>query len=222
MTASTIPGSQRRTNRTAAALIGLAVVLCIATFQGLELTGAGFSLSDDLPVETMLDKLAAVRSSVLLGGGIQALAAMGVVLFGAVLRRALAAREPANSLTPTIAWGGTLLTSAVASAAAAITQLAGGTDESPDPAVFLTMHNLQESLFAGAWCALALSAGAVAYAGLARGSVPRWLGGVSAFVTVLLLLAQVVVPWAGWFPALVWILVTSIGLRSAVAADAGV
>jgi hypothetical protein len=223
MTAATLPNTDRPSRRIAGtALIGMGVAIGIAGFQALELTGAGFSLSDDLPVQTMLDKIDAVRSSALLGGGIQALIGMGIVLFGAIVRRALAQREPAAALTPTIAWGGALLTAALISSAAAMTQLAGATEKSPDPGVLLTFYNLQENLFAGAWCALALTAGAVAYAGLARGSVPRWLGAVSAFVAILLVLAQVVVPWAGWFPAMIWVLVASIGLRAAVTADAGV
>lgn len=204
------------------ATIGLGLALGVVGFTAMEMTGAGFSVSDDLPVDTMLARLDEARGSVMLGGGLQALVGLGVVLFGALVRRTLLRSEPEGALTPTIAWGGALVTATMVCVAAAMTQLAGGTDKAADPAVLLTMHNLQESLFAGAWCALSLTAGAVAFAGLARGSVARWLGGVSAFISVLLVLAQVVVPWAGWFPALVWVLVASIGLRTATPGDTSI
>jgi len=196
-------------------MIGLGIAIGILGFISLEMTGAGFSVSDELPIDTMLAKLDEARGSILLGGGLQAVVGMGVVIFGALVRRALRRSEPEGALTPTIAWGGALVTSSMVAMAAAMSQLSGGTETAADPGVLLTLHTLQESLFAGAWCALALTAGAVAFAGLTRGSVPRWLGGVSAFIAVLLVLAQVVVPWAGWFPALIWVVVASIGLRTA-------
>lgn len=196
-----------------------AVPVAIATaFLGLAammVPAAGFSVEDDLPVETMLTKLEEAQSSLMLGGAIQALAAMALVIYGAFLRRALTDREAPGALTPSIAWGGALLTAGMAAMAGAHTQLAGAMEEVIDPAILLTLHTLEENLFAGAWCSIALASGAVAIAGLRRGSVPRWLGGVSAFVTVLLLIAQVVVPWAAWFPAVVWIAVSAVALRSA-------
>ena len=189
----------------ATAVIGLAATL---------LPSAGFSVEDNLPIETMLTKLEEAQSSLLLGGGLQAIAAMAVVVYGAFLRRALADREGPGALTPSIAWGGVLLTAAMAAMSGAHTQLTGGMEGAVDPAIMLTLHTLEENLFAASWCAIALASGAVAVAGLKRGSVPRWLGGVSAFVTVLLVLAQVVVPWAAWFPAVVWIAVSAVALRS--------
>jgi hypothetical protein len=36
---------------------------------------------------------------------------------------------------------------------------------------------------------------------------------VSAFIAVLLLVLQVVVPWAGWFPAAIWLVAAGFGLR---------
>ena len=201
------------------ATIALGLTLGIVGFISLEMTAAGFSLEDNLPTATMLDKLEAVSGTMTLGGGIQALVGLGVVVFGALVRRALLRSEPEGALTPTIAWGGALVTAAMVSVGAALSQLTGASKSPGEPAALLANYNLSESFYAGAWCALALTAGAVAFAGLARGSVPRWLGGVSAFIAVVLLLAQVVVPWAGWFPALVWVLVTSIGLRTSADSD---
>ena len=214
---TTISAEQPRTSNrqsTRAATIGLGLTIAIVGFISMELTGAGFSVSEDLPVATMLEKLDQARQEIMLGGGLQALVGMGVVLFGALVRRSLLRSEPEGALTPTVAWGGAVVTATLVGVAAAMSQLAGATEKAADPGVLLTLHTLQESMFAGAWCALALTAGAVAFAGLVRGSVPRWLGGVSAFIAVLLVLAQVVVPWAGWFPALIWVIVASIGLRT--------
>ncbi len=220
MTASSVEGPRTTTGRgPRLATIGLGLALGIVGFTSMEMTAAGFSLADDLPVATMLDKLEAVSGTMTLGGGIQALVAMGVVIFGALVRRTLLGSEPEGALTPTIAWGGALVTASMISVGAALAQLTGATESPADPAVLLGLYNITESFFAGAWCALALTAGAVAFAGLARGSVARWLGGVSAFIAVLLLLAQVVVPWAGWFPALIWVIVASIGLRTAAPRD---
>ena len=199
--------------------IALGLAIGIVGFIALEMTAAGFSLEDNLPIATMVDKLEAVSGSMTLGGGIQALVGMGVVIFGALVRRALLRSEPEGALTPTVAWGGALVTGTMISVGAALSQLTGASKSPTDPALLLANYNLAESFYAGAWCALALTAGAVAFAGLARGSVSKWLGGVSAFIAVLLVLAQVVVPWAGWFPAAVWVLVASIGLRSPAGPD---
>ena len=198
-----------------AAGVVFGVALAILGIVALMVPAAGFSVADDIPIETMLAKLADAAPTLMFGGGLQALVAMGLVIYGALIRRALTSREGPGPLTPTIAWGGALLAAATAAAAAAHTQLMGGMEEQvADPAVLLTLHTLEENLFAGAWCAIALVSGSVAVAGLRRGSVPRWLGGVSAFVTVLLLVAQVVVPWAAWFPALVWVAVSALALRN--------
>lgn len=192
----------------------VAPLIGIVAATGVMGTGAGFSVTDDLPVATMLEKLEDARSTLLLGGAIQALAAMGLVVFGAWLFMRLRAIEPAGALTAAVAGGGCGLTAAMMAMAAAHTQLATyGADEVVDPAVSLTLHTLEENLFAGAWCSLALVAGAVAVASLRHRVLPIWFGGVSAFIAVLLVVLQVVVPWAGWFPAMIWLVVAGFGLR---------
>ena len=192
-------------------LVGVGVGL--AAFAAMMTTGAGFSVTDDLPVATMVDKIEAASGNLLIGGGVQGLVAMGLVVFGAFVRASLKRREPAGSLTPTVAFGGALLAAAMAGVAGAATQLASGMEGAADPAIPLSIHVLEESLFAGAFCAIALVAGAVAFAGLRRGAVARWFAGVSAFVAILLVVAQLVVPWAGWFPAVVWTILSSVVLR---------
>lgn len=222
-----LPVEQPRTTTSRGPRLGtiaLGVGMGILGFMSMEMTGAGFSVSDDLPLATMVDKLETVGGAMTIGGGIQALLGLGLVIFGALVRRTLLRSEPEGSLTPTIAWGGALVSATMVSVGAALSQLIGATatEGAADPAILLAGYNLSESFYAGAWCALALTAGAVAFAGLTRGSVSRWLAGVSAFIAVLLLLAQVVVPWAGWFPALVWVLVASIGLRTSASRDVSV
>ena len=192
----------------------LGPLLGILGVAAMMMTGAGFSVEDDLPAAEMLAKLEDARSSLLLGGAAQAFAAMGLVLFGVWVSSRLREMEPEGALTSRIAAGGAYVTAAMLAVAAAHTQLAtGDATDAVDPAVPLAIHTLEENLFAGAWCTLALVSGAVAVASLRHRVVPVWLGGVSAFVTALLLIAQVVVPWAGWFPSAIWLIVAGIGLR---------
>jgi hypothetical protein len=191
----------------------IAPAIGVVAITGVMGSGAGFSVTDDLPVGTMVDKLEAAGSSMLLVGAAQALAAMAMVVFGAWIFARLRAVEPAGALTSLVAGGGCLLTAAMMAMAAAHTQLVVGMEEAVDPAVPLTLHALEESLFAGAWCSLALVAGAVAVAALRHRVLATWLGGVSAFIAVLLIVLQVVVPWAGWFVGAVWLVAAGFGLR---------
>jgi hypothetical protein len=66
---------------------------------------------------------------------------------------------------------------------------------------------------------LAVATGAIAVAGLRHRVVPTWLGGVSAFITALLVVLQLVVPWAGWFPAAIWLIAVGIGMRNVGTSD---
>lgn len=191
----------------------LAPAIGLVAVTGVMGSGAGFSVTDDLPVETMLDKLESASSSLLLVGAVQAIAAMALVVLGAWIFARLRAVEPAGALTSLVAGGGCLLTASMMAMAAAHTQLVAGMEGAVDPAVPLTLHTLEENLFAGAWCSLALVAGAVAVAALRHRVLPTWLGGVSAFIAVLLVVLQVVVPWAGWFVGAVWLLAAGFGLR---------
>jgi len=191
----------------------LAPAIGVVAIAGVMGSGAGFSVTDDLPVETMLAKLEDANSSLLLVGAAQALAAMALVVFGAWIFARLRAVEPVGALTSLVAGGGCLLTASMMAMAAAHTQLVVDSQDAVDPAVPLTLHMYEESLFAGAWCSLALVAGAVAVAALRHRVLPSWLGGVSAFFTVLLVVLQVVVPWAGWFVGAVWLVAAGFGLR---------
>lgn len=191
----------------------LAPAIGVVAITGVMGSGAGFSVTDDLPVQTMLDKLESAGSSMLLVGAVQALAAMALVVFGAWIVARLRAVEPEGALTSLVAGGGCLLTAAMMAMAAAHTQLVVGYEDAVDPAIALTLHTLEENLFAGSWCSLALVAGAVAVAALRHRVLPTWFGGVSAFIAVLLVILQIVVPWAGWFVGAVWLVAAGFGLR---------
>ena len=193
---------------------GLGPLVGLVAVVGVTGSGAGFSVTDDLPVRTMIGKLEAAASSLLLVGAAQALGAMALVVFGAWLQHRLRGAGPDGSILPTVAGGGAFLTAACMAVAAMHTQLVGeDAAEAVDPAVPLALHTLEENLFAGAWCSLALAAGAVAVAAFRHRIAPAWLGGVSAFFAVLLVILQVVVPWGGWFPAAIWLIAAGIGLR---------
>ncbi len=71
----------------------------------------------------MLQKLEDASSGMRVSGGLQALTAMGLVLFGAHIRHLLLRREPEGAMTPTVAWGGALLAAAMTATAGAVTQL---------------------------------------------------------------------------------------------------
>jgi hypothetical protein len=114
-------------------------------------------------------------------------AAFAVVVFGAGLRRVLAAQCPAGSLVPDVAWAGTLLVAALC--------LVGS---GPATEVFFSLLHAAESdadvtaslvrmmdTLPWVWGGLALTVAAVAYGALRHGAAPRWLGVVSVVFTVL-------------------------------------
>ena len=144
------------------------------------------------------------------------LAAILLVVFGAGLRRRLAAQEPVGSLLPNVAFGGTLLTATMCLVGGGIsTELywslaegAGATD--PDTlAAQLGIFNTMLWV----WAAMGLTAGAVAIAALRHGSVQRWIGWVSAVLTALIVVTQVVpMQYMALVPASLWLVIAGIGL----------
>lgn len=213
MTMTTEAREARTGSPPAAWVLGPATGLAI--FGGMMFTGAGFSVTDDLPVDTMIEKLEAAKSTLLLGGALQAFVAMSLVVLGAWVATRLRSVAGRESALPTVVFGGFGLGAALAAVAGAHTQLiSGDAPRMVDPAIALSLHALEESLFAAAFCVLAVAAGAIAVAGLRQGLVPTWLGGVSAFITVLLVVLQIVVPWGGWFPAALWLVSVGLGMRN--------
>lgn len=190
-------------------VVGVGGFLTVAAFGSV-----GFSVTDGTPVPEMLAVLADASAEFQLVGGAQALVALAMVVMGVWVGLRLRSLEPVGSLCARVAGGGFALAAAMLAMGAAHMQLATvAADETADPAINLTLFTLAENLFAGAWCAVALASGAVAVLALRHRVLPAWFGAVSGFVTVLLLVLQVIVPWAGWFPAVIWLAVCGIGLR---------
>ncbi len=144
------------------------------------------------------------------------LGALGAAVFAAGLRRRLAVQAPADSLLPSLAAAGM--------AAVAIMLLVGGgistelfwsltrstSEVDPDTvAANLGIFNTMAWVWAGA----GLTAGAMAVAALRHGSLPRWLGWVSAVTAGLILLVQLVpLQYMAAFVGAPWLLIAGLGL----------
>jgi hypothetical protein len=114
-------------------------------------------------------------------------AAFAVVVFGAGLRRALAAQCPAGSLVPDVAWAGTLLVAGLCltgsgTATEVFFSLLHAAESDPD--ITASLMRMMDTL-PWVWGGLALTVAAVAYGALRHGAAPRWLGVVSVVFTVL-------------------------------------
>jgi hypothetical protein len=114
-------------------------------------------------------------------------AAFAVVVFGAGLRRALAAQSPAGSLVPDVAAAGTLLVAAlclVGSGPATEVFFALLHAAESDPDVTASLVRTMDTL-PWVWGGLAPTVAAVAYGALRHGAAPRWLGVVSIVFALL-------------------------------------
>lgn len=143
-------------------------------------------------------------------------AALGVAIFAAGLRRKLAEQAPAGSLLPTLAGAGL--------ASVAIMLLAGGgistelfwqlgQDLGKADADTIASNLGIFNTLAWVWAGAGLSSGAVAVAALRHGSLPRWLGWVSAVVTALIALTQLVpLQYMAAFIGAPWLIIAGIGL----------
>lgn len=146
-------------------------------------------------------------------------AALGVAVFAAGLRRKLAAQAPAQSLLPALASAGL--------ASVAVVLLVGGGsctelfwplvqdfgEADPDTiaASLVTFNTI-----AWVWAGLGLTTGSVAVAALKHGSLPRWLGWVSAVATVLIALTQLVpLQYMAAFIGAPWLIAAGLGLARA-------
>ncbi len=138
-----------------------------------------------------------------------------LLVFAAGLRRYLGRQEPAGSLVPAVAAAGVTVTAAAVFVGGGLSTemffaLTGDQPFDPDTVgAHVTFHNT----IAWLWGALALSAGAVAYGGLRRGSVGRLLTGFSAVMALLLVACQAFpVQYAAVVPGGLWLLVAGISL----------
>jgi hypothetical protein len=114
-------------------------------------------------------------------------AAFAVVVFGAGLRRVLAAQCPADSLVPDVAWAGTLLVAGLCLVGSGpATEVFFGLLHAAesDPDITASLVRMMDTL-PWVWGGLALTVAAVAYGALRHGAAPRWLGVVSVVFTLL-------------------------------------
>ncbi|MEU4557639.1 hypothetical protein AB0F72_04580 [Actinoplanes sp. NPDC023936] len=122
------------------------------------------------------------------------LAGLGAAIFGAGLRRWLAAQSPAGSLVPELAGWGTLLVAALSLVGSGpVTEVYFQVIHAynpADPDIAMTLQRLMDTL-PWVWTGLLLTTGAITVAALRHGAAPRWLGWVSAVVTLLMVAVNV-------------------------------
>jgi hypothetical protein len=151
-------------------------------------------------------------------------AAFAVVVFGAGLRRALAAQSPAGSLVPDVAAAGTLLVAAlcfVGSGPSTEVFFALLNAPNADPGVTAGLVRMIDTL-PWVWGGLALTTAAVAYGALRHGAAPRWLGVVSLVFTVLTGgLAMAPLQYLAGFTGAIWLVLASVAFLSARTPRAG-
>ena len=205
------PASPRRAWARAGVLAGLA---------GL----AGFFASGaltDVPESALADNadyvplIAGEGASVWLFQVLMSVAALGLAVFGAGLRRRLDEQEPVGSLAPTLAFVGLLL-------AAGLCLVGGGIStelfwqlenaDKTDPDTVLANVAILNTM-GWVWAGVGLSAGAVAWAGITHESVGRRLAWFSAVMATLIGVVQLVpLQYLAALPGAVWCLVAGIAM----------
>jgi hypothetical protein len=168
----------------AGVLAGVAGFAAMEVQSGLAPADLGVNADAAQLVDNYLAHGPAVLAAVL---AMFVVAAWGVVVFGAGLRRSLAAQCPAGSLVPDVAGAGTLLVAAlclVGSGPATEAFFALLNASAADPDVTASLMRMMDTL-PWVWGGLTLTIVAVAYGALRLGAAPRWLGVVSLVFTVL-------------------------------------
>ena len=145
------------------------------------------------------------------GGGLTLLGLACFVVFIAGLSRAIRLRSADSIAAPLVLLGGGITAGAVFVGIAFFWILIGAASESPFPPTVASVYTIFDSLGYVGWTALGIVTGAVAFAALREGVLPRWLGWVSA-VTTVLFVAAVFLPVVAWAPALLWLLIAGVGL----------
>ncbi len=169
---------------------------------------------------SIVETLAVRQFDLYFGNGVSWLGTACLVVFVAGLHRRLRSVEPTGSLMPTVAlMGGTATAAGLFLGYGFLALMAGVAGEGRAATTVAAIYSIGDSLAYMAWTWIGVTTAAVAVAGIRRGSVPRWLGYVSAVFTAIFG-ATAFFPFIGWLPALVWLLVASIGLLASRQPDA--
>ena len=161
---------------------------------------------------TITEQFAQHQRDLLIGGGVSLLGVLCLLVFITCLARHVAERLPAGSPLPWLVLvGGAVTGGAAVLGYSVFAQAAQAASQDLTAPTLAAFQVATDGLAYEAYTALALVTGAVAVAGLRAGAVPRWLAVFSAVVTAVLLACSFF-PFVSWFPALLWTLVTGIGL----------
>ena len=196
----------------AGALGGLAGTAALLSSSGILPQDDALLADNALLAEALIDKDVTVWIFQVLC----TVAAFGIAVFAAGLRRRLVAQAPADSLLPALATAGLASVAVMLLVGGGIStelfwQLAQDSGKAdPDTiaanlAIFNTM--------AWVWAGIGLTSGSMAVAALRHGSLPRWLGWVSAIATGLIVLTQLVpLQYMAAFVGAPWLLIAGLGL----------
>jgi hypothetical protein len=196
----------------AGALAGLAATVAFLVSSGIAPQDEALFADNALLAEKIIDQDAIVWMFQVL----TVVAAGGIAVFAAGLRRKLAAQAPAESLLPAVAAAGLASVAAMLLVGGGIStelfwHLAQDYGKS-DPDTIVANLAIFDTI-AWVWAGLGLTTGSVAVAALRHGSLPRWLGWVSAVATVLIALTQLVpLQYMAAFVGAPWLLVAGLGL----------
>jgi hypothetical protein len=225
-----IPGDRRTVRGPGRGWAAAGVVAGVAGFAGMEVQARLAPVDPTVNVDAAL----LVDGYVLQGLGMIAavlalfvVAAFAVVVFGAGLRRTLAAQCPAGSLVPDVAAAGTLLVAALCLVGSGpATEVFFGLMHAAesDPDITASLMRMMDTL-PWVWGGLALTVSAVALGALRHGAAPRWLGVVSIVFTVLVGgLAMAPLQYLAGYVGAIWLViagVTYLATRGARAATMG-
>jgi hypothetical protein len=225
-----IPGDRRTVRGPGRGWAAAGVLAGVAGFAGMEVQSRLAPVDPAVNVDAAL----LVDGYVLQGLGMIAavlalfvVAAFAVVVFGAGLRRTLAAQCPAGSLVPDVAAAGTLLVAALCLVGSGpATEVFFGLMHAAesDPDITASLMRMMDTL-PWVWGGLALTVSAVAHGALRHGAAPRWLGVVSIVFTVLVGgLAMAPLQYLAGYVGAIWLViagVTYLATRGARAATMG-
>jgi hypothetical protein len=208
------PGARRGWARAgiAAGVVGLAAF--VASTGGLAVTEE--ALADNA---LLVEEIAGKGAYIWAFQALMSAAAVGLVLFGAGLRRRLDEQEPVGSLTGTVALLGIGLTAALCLVGGGIStelfwelQAANEDITQVDPDTIAANLGIYNTM-GWVWAGVGLAAGAVAVAGLKHASVGRKLAWFSATMAGLIGLLQLIpLQYLAALPAALWCLVVGVAM----------